>query len=97
MQAPHTCGSPNYLSPVLCGLAKPALVCMHAQVALQHLTVPCAASCREMRKFDEEGQPEPEAVEFGEFLIKVCCVHGGPGGCVHGSPGAFDADALDSL
>jgi hypothetical protein len=24
-----------------------------------------------MRKFDDDGQPEPEAVEFGEFLIKV--------------------------
>mgnify|MGYP001807152029 CR=1 FL=1 len=35
---------------------------------LTHLVLPC----REMRRFDDEGQPEQEAIEFGEFLIKVC-------------------------
>lgn len=31
-----------------------------------------------MRKWDEDGEPEPDAVEFGEFLLKVtdtCCMY----------------------
>ena len=27
---------------------------------------------REMRKWDEDGIPDPEAVEYGEFILKVC-------------------------
>lgn len=27
--------------------------------------------CRAMREWDEDGQPEAEAVEFGEFLMRV--------------------------
>jgi hypothetical protein len=28
-----------------------------------------------MRKWDEDGQPEAEAIELGEFLIKVSVIH----------------------
>jgi hypothetical protein len=27
--------------------------------------------CREMRRWDEDGIPDPEASQFGEFVIKV--------------------------
>lgn len=27
---------------------------------------------REMRQWDEDGVPDPEAVEFGHFVLKVC-------------------------
>jgi hypothetical protein len=26
-----------------------------------------------MRKWDEDGEPDADAVEFGEFLLKVTC------------------------
>lgn len=33
--------------------------------------ISCCRAHRDMRKWDEDGLPDLEAVEFGEFVIKV--------------------------
>lgn len=54
-----------------------------------------SADCREMRKWDEDGQPEAEAVEFGEFVIKVKSV--GVGGGWHASMQSHKSCAMNLL
>jgi hypothetical protein len=59
--------------PACCGIlsACPCLDDNHTATMCQGHPATTVLCCRAMRKWDEDGQPDVDAVEFGEFLIKV--------------------------